>query len=635
MIEAARRERRRTVSVVLLFVGLTVLMTYPLSVHPTSRVFSDVPDTWLTIWSLVWDTHAFTHRPWAIFDANIYYPLDHTLAFSENFIGSALFAAPIIWLTGNPVFALNVAALLTVVLCGVGAYRLARTLGISAAGAIVCGIVFAFSPPRFLRTSQLHLGAVQWLPFGLASLHAYFERGRRQDLRWAAACLAAQALTSGYGTAYLTITAALLIVYRIIRGAPVRVMSWPRDLGVPGVLALGVVVLVFMPYLSLQREYGFRRTLAGWTGTRWWTFLASPSHVQAWFVSWFPAARVNEAAEAYLFPGFLPLAIGFYALLRRPRPNVVLRIVAAALTVAAASALICGAAYLIRGPYRIHVGDIILLSVKSGWRPWLLLLLTAGLRLVLARRVPVIGLAALHLREGDAHGARLFYALLFVISIWLMLAPPYGLWPHVFTLPGFSLMRSPTRFMIVGILALGVLAGFGVDRLTAGAPRPTAIVAVALLAEFACFPVWTDPMRVAIPAADRWLASRPMPFVVAEVPDPPTAYLGASERRQTQFMIHSTAHWQRTVHGYSGFRLDLHTELYNKLVQFPDPASLDALEQLGVTYVVVHTDLYSDEERAATVARLPIYANRLREVYADADARVYALTNASARRAEH
>jgi len=72
----------------------------------------------LFLWTLGWDAHAFVHQPLSIFDANIYHPLRHTLAFSENLIGSALIAAPIQWNTGNTVLALNVVALLSCVLCG-------------------------------------------------------------------------------------------------------------------------------------------------------------------------------------------------------------------------------------------------------------------------------------------------------------------------------------------------------------------------------------------------------------------------------------------------------------------------------------------------------------------------------------
>src|SRR4029077_2937901 len=102
--------------------------------------------------------------------------------YSENLIGSGLVAAPILWLTDNPVLALNVVSLLSCMLCGLGAYVLARRLGMGPSAAALSGIIFAFSPPRFFRLSQLHLTTIQWLPFGLASLHAYFDRGRKSDL---------------------------------------------------------------------------------------------------------------------------------------------------------------------------------------------------------------------------------------------------------------------------------------------------------------------------------------------------------------------------------------------------------------------------------------------------------------------
>ena len=71
--------------------------------------------------------------------------------------GSAFVAAPVQWITGNNVLALNTVALLSVMLCGLGAFVLARRIGIGPAGAVVAGVIFAFSPPRFFRTGQLHL----------------------------------------------------------------------------------------------------------------------------------------------------------------------------------------------------------------------------------------------------------------------------------------------------------------------------------------------------------------------------------------------------------------------------------------------------------------------------------------------
>ncbi len=94
-LEAAQQHLRLR-SVVFLFSGLTLLLTYPLPLHMASTVLNDNPDTHLFLWTLGWDVHALTTQPFSIFDANIYYPQRLTLAYSENLIGSAFFAAPVL-----------------------------------------------------------------------------------------------------------------------------------------------------------------------------------------------------------------------------------------------------------------------------------------------------------------------------------------------------------------------------------------------------------------------------------------------------------------------------------------------------------------------------------------------------------
>ena len=97
----------------------TVQKAADIAMQTGSRLYTDSASSYR---ALTGYAHAFVHQPLAIFDANIYYPFRHTLAYSENLIGSALIAAPVLWLTGNPVLALNMVALLSCVLCGVGAY---------------------------------------------------------------------------------------------------------------------------------------------------------------------------------------------------------------------------------------------------------------------------------------------------------------------------------------------------------------------------------------------------------------------------------------------------------------------------------------------------------------------------------
>lgn len=565
-----------------LYVAITLVLAWPLSLHPASHVISAAPDTDLFMWTLAWDAHAFASNPLRIFDANIYAPQRLTLAYSENLIGSAFIAAPVLWLTGNPVLAMNLVSLLSTVLCALGAWWLARRIGVSREGAVLAGIVFGFSPPRFLRLDQLHLVPMQWIPFALAAFHGYLDSGRRRDLWLTAAFFSLEVLASGHGAVFLSL--ALLVVFAwhvTLGGGRLEATRRLRDFGWQGALLFAPVLASLVPYFIVQREMGLRRTLEDWAVPAT-SYLASPAHLWVALLSLFPEAQINETAGAYLFPGVLPILLAIAAF---AWPS-------------------------LAGPSRVREAP------EPWFRQW-----------------------------------RWCYLALTLIALWLAAGPPIGIWPLVYWLPGLNFIRAPNRFMLLAIAGLAVLAGIGIDRLSARLAMPAsagssadhrsgrpvrdrrrtwlAVVAgVLLIAEFAAMPMATEPYAVQIPAIDRWLARHAAsagPMVIAEVPLPDSRDLNRRERRQTLFMLHSTAHWQKTVHGYSGIRPPQHADLYRALLRFPDDQSLAQLNALGVTHVVVHSELYAPDEWPAVNARLAAWRDRLTFVHEENGGRVYAL----------
>jgi hypothetical protein len=203
----------------------------------------------------------------------------------------------------------------------------------------------------------------------------------------------------------------------------------------------------------------------------------------------------------------------------------------------------------------------------------------------------------------------------------------------VYWLPGFNLIRVPSRFMLLAVLGLSVLAGTGFERVTMRLAASTravaaAIVATLLVAEFAV-PLGSIAYRAEIPSADRWLAQQPKPFAVAEVPLPSVRGIWEFEKRQSEYMLHSMAHWQKTVHGWSGLQPPRHMDLYRQLTGFPDEDSLSSLMRLRVDYIVVHTELYPPGEWAEVERRIAAFQGWIELRYADAAGRVYALKPAS------
>jgi hypothetical protein len=216
------------------------------------------------------------------------------------------------------------------------------------------------------------------------------------------------------------------------------------------------------------------------------------------------------------------------------------------------------------------------------------------------------------------------YLAITLVALLFSVGPPLSIWPYVYWWPVLNFIRVPSRFFLLAMLGIAVLAAIGFERLGAWVgPRRRAQLAVItcalLVAEFAAVPLAVIPYRVEPPPADRWVAVQPKPFVVAEVPVAPT------ERYHTTYMLHSMEHWQKTIHGYSGLVPPLHERLYQELRTFPDEASLQSLSELGVTFVIVHIPMYPPEEWAIVEHKLADYAARLALEYSDATGRVYRL----------
>jgi hypothetical protein len=549
-------EGRRLALVSALYAALTFVMAYPFSASLGSLVLADAPDTHLYLWTLAWDVYAFIHQPILIFDANIYHPYPNTLAYSENLIGSALFAAPIIWLTGDLVLAMNLVALLTCMLCGIGAYLLARHWQLSPYAAFICGIVFAFAPPRFFRMGQLHTTAVQWIPFTLAFLHSYLERGRRRDLLLALACWTLQVLSSGHGAAFLAVAIVTLLAWRLTFGQPVTWRQWLRDYGATGAYLVAPSIWILLPYRAAQADAGLRRGYLSDGMPAVNDFLASPSRVHVYLQEWLLGRTVNDSANAFLFPGILVVVLAVIALI--------------------------------------------------SWRP---------------RR---------ETRRASATG---FFLVLALISTLMFVTWPVDTWRHLYWLPGFNFIRVPSRFILLVMLCLGMLAAVAFDRHTRQLSDPgrlsaAVVVSLLLLTEYSSHPFGGVPFVMDVPAIDRWLDTQPKPFVVAEMPVPSPGNLGALERSQTRAMLHSTAHWQKTVHGYSGIRRPLHDQLYLDLTEFPGERGIDALRNVGVTHVVVHSDYYDADQWRQVEPSLAQSAD-LKLVHTEGAGRVYVITSSA------
>jgi hypothetical protein len=135
---------------------LAILTTWPLILHMPSRIAPDLGDPIRTAWEVAWVGHAMLHSPLHLFDANAFYPHALSLAFSDSLLGYG----PAAFFGSGTVAALvryNLLFLLAWSLCFIGAYLLAREIGLRRLGAAAAGIAFAYAPYRITEAGHLHV----------------------------------------------------------------------------------------------------------------------------------------------------------------------------------------------------------------------------------------------------------------------------------------------------------------------------------------------------------------------------------------------------------------------------------------------------------------------------------------------
>lgn len=212
-------------------------------------------DAQLIVWILSWVEHAIRDPGATLFDANINFPAPNQLTGSDYFLSSQLLFAPLLWLTGNAVLAVNLAALATYWLAAFCCDRLLRVLGCPGPVAFVTGLAFALS--RLQIPFNVHVLQYPIFLFPLLAL-ALLRLRERTDLRHMLAVAAVFALGTFASLYAAILTGVVGFVWAL------RELAYAHGRRVRFVvLGLGAVLLAVLPLVPVLRAYLLRAGTQG------------------------------------------------------------------------------------------------------------------------------------------------------------------------------------------------------------------------------------------------------------------------------------------------------------------------------------------------------------------------------------
>jgi len=496
---------------------------------------NDIGDPLLNSWIIAWDVHALLVDPFNLFNANIFYPLPNTLAYSEHLISTALLIMPLQLLFDEPIISYNLSLLLTFPLAAFGMYLLVFSWTNNRSAAFIAGFIFGFAPYRFAAIAHVQLLTFQWLPFVIlmhGRLHKIITHHKRGKTTLQQKCqialglfLSLQLLASWYLAVYT-----LLIV------------------GIFGVMTL------FFQLNRSQNDDGEQKH-------------ATPYRQR--FTCYYPHIT------PYLFSFFLiiPFAWPYLMVLSELRQS---RPLYMALSLAANPT-----DYLAAAPFNTLFGPL------TAWfrqRPGF----TEENTLFIGIITPLLPIISWWVKQPELRFIRYTLTIILTLTLALTFAIPYSLLAALIS-PS-TVIRVPARWIIPALFAWAGLAGLGYHALTRFMLKyPNKKRFFSFIPYFLTLLFFLETMSIPIPLAAvdnqtalnpayHYLAQQTTELALIELP-----MYSNPEYPEVKRMVASTRGWWSLVNGYSGYTPPRQPELAQALTNFPDETSLSTLQQFAQT----------------------------------------------------
>jgi hypothetical protein len=146
-------------------------------------------------------------------------------------------------------------------------------------------------------------------------------------------------------------------------------------------------------------------------------------------------------------------------------------------------------------------------------------------------------------------------------------------------------------------LALGVLAAWGLSRLSRGRRWPVAAALLLTAFEYRAFPLDITPVEREPAPVDRWLAEVSFRGAVIQWP--------FATDSEVEYQFRSTAHWKPLVNGYSGFAPPGYQELEALFSEKPIRSEVwNRIAAAGACLLIVHPHAIPDERRTSYIGLL-------------------------------
>ena len=535
---------REIVPVIAIFILLTMLMTFPLLLKVNTHIPGFFSTDEPSLWYLWWLKYSNQKGISSSFCPFIVAPFGADLKIMERLFPVWTAFKKIVVNFSNEIFTYNIEILLSFLLSGYFVYLMVEYLLKNKLAAILSGLIYAFCPYHFARAWQhISLANIQWMPLYIFALLKLKREINYKNIIFAVLALFLVSCFDYYYLYFMIISTAVFIISILIyeKKKSLRVI---RTVILTNLIAASIFFLSIFPFFlggHLQKDTLIKPD--AWALVRPFEDLFSQSAR--------PLSYILPSTEHPIFGGFTLRFVG---------------------------------SKLYGESFTEH-------ALYLGWLP-LWLAFVAFKKWRKNKKVSDISHQSLAKQED-------FYIIFFVslaLVAWFFSQPPWWkIGPIKIFMPSFFMykilpvFRAYCRFGIVLMLAVAVLAGYGLKFiLEKFRSNRSKLAMTILLCGLVLFEYWNyPPFKVIdvskVPEVYYWLKGQPEDFTIAEYP------LYANSPNEV-YKFYQTRHEKKIING--SMPGSYANKVIRTITELSDLNTARVLKWMGVKYVIVHREDY-------------------------------------------
>lgn len=524
----------------LLFIVISVVITYPLLFHLTNYV-SGLGDELILTYIQRSVMHNLSTNPLHLFETMSYFPYHNSLAYSDSLITSSIIYAFPAFLFNEPIAIHNLDLIFSLASLGWSVFLLSKYITKDISVSLVTGILTVLSPVVLDKYIHLQVLFCLFVPLSIYFFFRYIEGRNLKFFYLSILCFILQTLNSflmGYFALFSLAT--ITIVAILQKKRPLQFFINAKTMAV-SIISLTILLPFVLPYYQVSKEFGYTRDIRDSihfaNQPEDFLYTSQFSRLAPFFNDfWHRASYPSSISFKNGFPGTVFLIFTFFSVY-----------------------------YLLRN------WQLIDYKIKA--------LLYSSLIGVVLSLGPF-----LHINRQTIHTP-------FPIPL------PYL--PLYYLLPGFNGMRNSARWEVLFIICMSVVIGYVLSQVFRKYSSPRkALVAIILIAlvvleyqpsiDFVRMPQLKDAPR------EYSYINSIQSAKVVEMPIYNWNTFPYSDKEYLR-QYYSLINFAPRVNGVSGFSPPPWQDfVVSQLKSFPSPESLKELKKIGVNTIIVHPQDYDE-----------------------------------------